>query len=324
MDSLISVIVPVYKVEPYVECCLRSIMNQSYRNLEILVVDDGSPDNSGEICRRLALEDSRIQVFRKENGGLSDARNYGTARASGEYICFVDSDDFIAENYIAYLADLIDRYHADISCCALQRFTDEKDYCNRAEEKITVFNGRTACRALLWFNGEYTEPLLVAYCKLYKAEIVKAYPFPFGRKHEDNGTTYKYLYNSDTVVAGKAELYAYRLRPGSIISSLGEEKNTDYIELGIERAEYFEEKGEKELAQLAWQNTFMVLYDDSPLHGGRCDEDIRNCLKGRWYTGNIAPATLIRCGVYLASPKLFAWCRKTYPELRKVFNSKKK
>ena len=102
-QPLVSVIVAVYKVEPYVERCVRSIMEQTYRNLEIILVDDGSPDKSGEICDRLALEDARIAVYHQTNNGASAARNFGVSKSCGEYIAYIDSDDYVAGNYIERL-----------------------------------------------------------------------------------------------------------------------------------------------------------------------------------------------------------------------------
>ena len=116
MNELVSVVVPVYKVEPYLERCIRSIIGQTYENLEIILVDDGSPDQCGAICDRFAQEDTRIKVYHKPNGGLSDARNYGVNRASGTYIAFIDSDDYISPHYIEYLYQLMVKYDADVSC----------------------------------------------------------------------------------------------------------------------------------------------------------------------------------------------------------------
>ena len=121
MQALVSVIIPVYNVEKFLDRCVRSVLAQTYNNLEIILVDDGSPDRSGEMCDSLAKEDSRIVVFHKQNGGVSDARNYGTTHAKGEYITFVDSDDYVAPNYVEYLMSLITKYDADTSCCCLSR-----------------------------------------------------------------------------------------------------------------------------------------------------------------------------------------------------------
>ena len=117
MNELISVIIPVYNVEQYVESCLNSVIDQSYTNLEIILVDDGSTDRSGEICGQYALKDSRIKVIHEENAGLGEARNRGLRIASGDYICFVDSDDWIEEDYCKELAQAAERTNSDIAIC---------------------------------------------------------------------------------------------------------------------------------------------------------------------------------------------------------------
>ena len=114
-NELVSVIVPVYKVEPYLDRCVASILAQTYPNLEVILVDDGSPDNCPALCDAWAQRDARIRVIHKKNGGQSDARNVGLDAASGAYISFVDSDDYIAENFIETLYDLLHEYHTDIS-----------------------------------------------------------------------------------------------------------------------------------------------------------------------------------------------------------------
>ena len=119
--SLITVIVPVYNVEGYLEACVESIRNQTYQNLEIILVDDGSSDRSGEICDRFAIKDSRIVVLHKVNEGQSSARNIALDRATGEYIAYVDSDDCVTKDYIEYLYSLLVKYHADMSVCEMKK-----------------------------------------------------------------------------------------------------------------------------------------------------------------------------------------------------------
>ena len=127
-NELVSVIVPVYKVEKYLRECIDSIISQTYRNLEIILVDDGSPDNCGQICEEYAKRDSRITVYHKENGGLSDARNYGIARSHGEFLTFVDSDDVIKVNFVETLLGLIHKYDADIATSSYVQFSNYVDW----------------------------------------------------------------------------------------------------------------------------------------------------------------------------------------------------
>lgn len=121
-ENLVSVVVPVYKVEEYLRECIDSIISQTYTHLEIILVDDGSPDTCGKICEEYALNDSRITVYHKDNGGLSDARNYGMARSHGEFITFVDSDDIIMPNFVETLMNLIHEHDADIATSSFFSF----------------------------------------------------------------------------------------------------------------------------------------------------------------------------------------------------------
>ena len=125
---LITIIVPIYRVEQYLDRCVKSLVNQTYTKIEILLVDDGSPDSCPMLCEEWGKRDTRIKVLHKENGGLSDARNYGIVHAKGEYVSFVDSDDYVSTNYIKYLYGLIEKTGADTSCCILKTVTsgDEK------------------------------------------------------------------------------------------------------------------------------------------------------------------------------------------------------
>ena len=124
-DELISVIVPVYNVEKYIDKCIKSIISQDYTNLEIWLVDDGSTDSSGEVCDKYAESDQRIIVIHKDNGGLSDARNVALDRMQGKYVLFIDSDDYIEKNYISYLYMLLKDYQSDISICNF-KYVNEK------------------------------------------------------------------------------------------------------------------------------------------------------------------------------------------------------
>ena len=134
-QDLISVIIPVYNVEKYLKRCMDSVLKQTYSNIEIIIVDDGSTDTSGSLCDEYWKKDSRITVFHKENGGLSSARNFGLERVSGNYVCFIDSDDFIHENYISFMYDKIIKNDADICYCKSTKFTDDVQIKNEIENE---------------------------------------------------------------------------------------------------------------------------------------------------------------------------------------------
>lgn len=282
-EPLISIIIPIYNVEKYLRRCIDSVINQTYKNIEILLVDDGSPDSSGEICEQYKKNDDRVYVFHKKNGGLSDARNYGIKYAKGKYITFIDSDDYIAKNYIEYLYTMIVKYHAEISvCCMIQTNSDVTDFTNTlsfpAEQ---VFSGKEACFQLL--NQLYMT-LVTACGKLYSTEIVRKYPFPKGKKHEDEATTCKYYYDSNKVVVGNRCLYAYYQNSNSITHSKGNELNHDVIWALNHRAEFFKMNNEALLEKYAWGKLMELLINDSLNYNNRCDKMLRSFKNGKELT----------------------------------------
>lgn len=171
-DEKVSIIIPVYNVEKYLKKCIESIINQKYKNIEILLIDDGSIDNSGKICDNYAYKDSRITVLHKENNGVSSARNLGLAHANGEYICFIDGDDFAMDDYVEYMLYLIKRENADIALCTKMfgNFDNEQS----KNENIKVLNAEETTEAIL----NYKIPIGV-YSKLFKTELIKKYNICF-------------------------------------------------------------------------------------------------------------------------------------------------
>ena len=234
----ISVIVPVYKVEKYIEECIESIINQTYRNFELILVDDGSPDLCPEICERYSKEYEYIRVLHKGNGGLSDARNYGVRNASGDYITFVDSDDWVNTSYLEKLVNLIKNNDADMSVVGFSKFYDLDDLSllieNTSAEDI-LMTGEEAAK-----NVHYQKRLDThAWGLLVKKDTVLQYPFPVNRYHEDDLTTFNYYLSSNKVAYGVGCYYGYRQRADSIMKGLGKESideldAADYIVKQIE------------------------------------------------------------------------------------------
>lgn len=254
MNDLVSIIVPVYKVEAYLDRCVESLVRQTYANIEILLIDDGSPDRCGEMCDAWAAADPRIRAYHKSNGGLSDARNYGTERAAGAYVTYVDSDDFLASSYVERMLTLCVEQNAQISCCCFTKTECDQAEFTHSSEPVAVFDRQEACEALM---GRWYMPLVIACCKLYRREIVSSNPFPVGRIHEDEATTCRFLYSAERTVVCQDQLYAYYRNPNSITrASSG---NYDAIMWALEaRARYFEQQKERKLANDAW--TIVVGY----------------------------------------------------------------
>lgn len=212
---LLSVVIPVYNVADYVVKCIHSVTNQKYNNLEILVVDDGSTDNSGELCDQLAKEDNRIRVFHTENHGLSAARNVGIDHASGELIGFVDSDDWIEPDMYSFLYEHMKKADADVSVCAHYIDKGNKIKCKRQVNYPIVCNRDQTMNMLM------TDKVLHNYAwdKLYKRKLFEGLHYPEGILYEDIAFTYKVLYRTTRTVIYALPKYHYTVREGSIVSA---------------------------------------------------------------------------------------------------------
>ena len=220
MNELISIIVPIYNVEKYLEKCLRSIINQTYKNIEIILVDDGSPDKCGIICDEYSHKDHRINVIHKRNGGLSDARNAGIEVSKGDYILFVDSDDYINLRMVELLYESIKKHSADIAVCRYKSILDN--------EVVDISEVDDSSESFIIEESEYLNnkeyysdrrvEFIVAWNKLYARKLFKEIRYPKGKIHEDEFTTYKLLYYAEKIVYVPQELYYYVQRSNSIMS----------------------------------------------------------------------------------------------------------
>ena len=213
MDK-ISVIIPVYKVENYLERCVRSVCNQTYPELEILLIDDGSPDRSGEICDVLAGQDARIRVIHKSNGGLSDARNAGIDASTGDWLAFVDSDDWLDPRMLEILKIQAEKYGAEIAECSYSNLYKEmvKEETSCSGNVIVATPVEAIEGNLDWKNFKP-----VAWNKLYRADIVGRIRYPKGKLHEDEFTTHKFYLAAKKIVYVDVSGYNYdRRREGSI------------------------------------------------------------------------------------------------------------
>lgn len=212
LEKLISIIIPVYKVEKYLSKCLDSVLAQTYKNLEIILVDDGSPDACGEICDQYAQRDSRVNVFHKPNGGVSSARNAGLDRASGEYIYFVDGDDYIEPNLCQRVVELLELHDADIVTFDCWRVTEEGTRLGGTE---TISDGLIVPEAALaeLMKGHINN---YSWNKIYRRYIFDDIRFPEGRVWEDVAISYKVLLKARRIYCCNERLYYYLQRKDSI------------------------------------------------------------------------------------------------------------
>ena len=229
---LISVIVPVYKVEKYLDRCVQSIVDQTYRNLEIILVDDGSPDNCGAMCDAWAAKDDRIKVIHKENGGLSDARNAGMVVAAGEYIAFVDSDDWVDKCFVEILYGVISKNACDMAEGRYITTTGDMKI-PESSGNIVVYDTDEAM-ALHLNNSMF---LQVVWNKLYRRDVLTV-PFEKGKYHEDEFWTYQIIHNCCKLAHIDRKLYYYFQRSDSIMGEKYSLKRLDVVEALAQKKEF--------------------------------------------------------------------------------------
>ena len=236
--GLISLVVPIYKVEAYLPRCIDSILKQTYPNTELILVDDGSPDRCGEICEEYAAKDPRIRVIHKENGGLSDARNAGLSVAQGEYIAFVDSDDWVAPDYLEKMHDALVSWGADICECDVFLTTGEDAEPQRTPEQADVYDAETALKELILDQRFHQH----VWNKLYHRKCIEGILFAKGKTNEDEFWTYQVFGKAKKIVRIDRVLYNYFQRAGSIMGTAYSLKRLDALEAKALRQQYVAER----------------------------------------------------------------------------------
>ena len=236
----ISVIVPIYNVEEYLGRCIDSIIKQTYENLEIILVNDGSTDNSLDICYEYSKKDTRIKIINQKNMGLSGARNSGILEATGKYISFIDSDDYIDVDFYNKLVNVCESKNADIAICEYKRFKDSKELTHlKKNEEVSTYTSIQAITKLLKRDSKITNH---AWNKLYKTVLFEDIRYPIGKKFEDLGTTYLLFEKANKICYIDSELYYYYYRENSIIGNLKIDGILDKMELVEIRNKYLENK----------------------------------------------------------------------------------
>lgn len=228
MSPLISVVVPVYNVAQYLDQCLESIVNQTYRNLEILVVDDGSTDGSGAMCDRWTERDERIHVFHQPNGGLSAARNTALDNMKGEIVTMVDSDDLIHPDFISTLLRLMQQHEADIAVAGYQPFYDREAHLPPLESPYKVQQyGRHEALMSIFYQQGLTHS---AWGRLYEASLFDGIRYPIGQNYEDLAIIYPLILKCGRVAKINYTLYGYRQRKSSILGAFSP-KRADVLDI---------------------------------------------------------------------------------------------
>ncbi|MFR0822653.1 MAG: glycosyltransferase family 2 protein [Clostridia bacterium] len=258
--SKISVIIPVYNVENYIEKCITSLLQQTYTNLEFLFIIDGSLDASASICEKYAKEDSRIKVIYKENGGQASARNVGLDYATGEYVNFIDPDDYIEPIFYEYLLNLATTHHADIAECSFVKFylADQKieKICDDTQEEILCLDNLGALNRLLHEDFNVYLRAIVTWNKIYKKSLFNTIRFSTVRIYEELDTVYKLLYTCQRFVTSNKPLYTYVQRKDSTLGRPFSKERFHMIDSYQNCISFLKERGLSDLQRKAEKKYF--------------------------------------------------------------------
>lgn len=281
---LISVVVPVYNVEQYLSRCVESLLAQTYAPLEIILVDDGSPDGCPAICDSYAAQDHRVQALHKENGGLSDARNHGVARASGEYVVFVDSDDYVDTDYVARLWSLCAETGASMASAGVSEETEGGTVIHQwGAEQAERLPAAKALEEMCY--GEHLP--VMAWAKIYPRWALLKHPYPKGKIHEDLWTTYLLIEACGGVAVGeKSTAYHYLRHENSILSTNFHAGHYNAVDASQEMVRFMEQNYPEcvhaAVARLAKETLSTVIRATrSPMYPEACGYG-RAALRGYW------------------------------------------
>ena len=286
MNSLISVIVPIYNVEKYLDRCVDSIINQTYKNLEIILVDDDSPDNCPQMCDDYAKKDSRIKIVHKENGGLSDARNAGMKVATGEYVSFIDSDDYISLDFYETLLETIVDNDSDIVECGVVKFYEDNNFDEYSDDlKVTNYDTLYALDGLINENPFKQH----VWNKLYKSNIALDIPYAGGKLNEDEFWTYQIFGKAKKVTRINKTMYYYFQRGSSIMGNGYNIRRLDALEGKMNRQAYIEKnfptlatKAKVDLygsCMFAYQSVLKFMSGNDKKKAGKIIKDYKNRCK---------------------------------------------
>ncbi|MCR2822025.1 glycosyltransferase family 2 protein [Lederbergia panacisoli] len=260
MNPIISIIVPVYNVQSYLPRCINSILDQTFSDFELLLINDGSTDNSGNICDEYSKKDSRIIVIHKENGGVSSARNVGIDAAKGEYLAFIDSDDFIHQKMYEILYQIASNYSSDVVVCDFLKVQNENVSLHNAGYNIKHFTNIQALNELYTNNYKNAQKWVFLWNKLYKRNLFNDVKFPDGKIYEDELVAHKILYSCQILTYIDMPFYYYLQRSGSYIGSKFSRKKFDRIYALIDRVNYFKMINQQSLHDKALKHFIDVFF----------------------------------------------------------------
>ncbi|MEN5380465.1 glycosyltransferase family 2 protein [Sphingobacterium kitahiroshimense] len=313
MNPLISIIIPVFNVADYLPACIESLIHQEYRELEIILINDGSSDNSGAICDRFAQKDTRIKVIHKQNGGLSEARNLGLDKAQGSYISFVDSDDVIDKKFIQTLVSLLLNSEASIALCDYTLFSTKiPQAAPSCSDTFQLYTGHYMLENL--YNKKWVPKNVIACNKLYERSVWEELRYPKGLIHEDEFVIHHIYDQVDQVAYSPIPLYYYRQREASITKEISAKRISDIVQLFNIREVYFKDRGYDLLVK---ENRKAKFLNIAILAVTNRNEILRDLLKQNLSTvlrlPNIPFKMKCSCALIVVFPSLF-WKLKNFKQ----------
>ena len=317
---MISIVIPVYKVENYLEKCIRSIISQNFEDYELLLVDDGSPDRCGAICDEWANKDKRISVIHKQNGGISDARNAGIEQAKGDYLCFIDSDDWIAPDMLKTLYDIATESRADLVCC---NFLQVNEQGEQLRKPATVTPG-VYTQDEFWtnrFNSDVKIYYDVAWNKLYRRSIFETLRYPVGKIHEDDQVLYEVVSQCNSIALTDKIGYYYVIRDNSIMRTKRSVRNLSAPDAFIHWAEMFVKNEKWFFAEEALlYAVHELLFCDFGKNGKRSKEykAIKRRVRGLYHSmyGHLSTKRRVSLFLYLINEPIARSADRLYSKVR--------
>lgn len=271
-SNLVSIIVPIYNVEKYLRKCVDSLLKQSYSNIEILLIDDGSTDNSGRISDEYSNYNN-VRVYHKENGGLSDARNFGIEHSKGEFLAFVDSDDYVTEDYILRMLDKIQKTDVDIVACSYYDISEDGQILGKIQSTDRILNEKNFWDDI-YINIKATPAYGVAWNKLYKRNVFENLRYRKGILNEDDDIIYDVIHGRNMFMMDDL-LYYYRQRQGSIMDQMKKTFNIERIELIYRRLEKFKKNEQWEYVPYVLIEIAAIIVNGLAISSN--DEERRQC-----------------------------------------------
>lgn len=258
--KLLSIIVPVYNVEKYIDKCIQSVLYQTYSNWELILINDGSPDNSPKICENYAEQDYRIKVIHKENGGVASARNMGIEIATGDYITFLDSDDYLHPEFINHLLNLAISNNADIVQCGFLKGIDKEFPILDSKEKINSVDNYD-----IFLKGFAK---IIVWGKIYKKYVIEGLPIPENKLFEDDFITWRWYFNAKKIIVTTRLLYYYTDNNESTMSNYIKKPRLDFMDAYNERINFFKrinEKSMEDYSRIHFCKALLLTYNNNKL-----------------------------------------------------------